>query len=341
MTRSRDNRVVLALDIGGTNLKGAIVGSLGEPLAFRTVDTKTQGEELLRRVSELLGSLADDATAAGYSVVGAGVATPGIVEADTGTVGYASTLGWKDMPLGSVLSADLGVPVIVEHDVRTAGVAESLFGAASGVSDFVLIALGTGVAASIVSGGASVSGVRNAGGELGHIPAIPDGEACTCGQRGCLEVYMSGAGLARRYLALGGDAPRSAQEISLRLDTDPIAERVWTDAVRALALGLKTLTLLVDPSVFVLGGGLSNADELLLDPLRTELTESLAWRDAPPVRRSPLGTVGGRIGASVLAFRAAGHPETIADWTTDSVLSLPADALPAYPGSGDPIPRFA
>jgi glucokinase len=328
----RDNRVVLGLDIGGTSLKGAIVSSLGHPLAFRTVDTATQGDESLRRVRQLLSTLGAEAAEAGFEVVGAGIATPGIVEAETGTVGYASTLDWKDMPLGSVLSADLGVPVAVGHDVRTAGLAESLFGAAAGVDDFVLVALGTGVAASIVSGGASVSGVRNWAGELGHIPAIHDGEDCTCGQRGCLEVYISGAGLARRYLALGGTTRLSAEQISLRLDSDPVAALVWSDAVRALALGLKTVTLLVDPSVFVLGGGVSGAGETLIAPLRTELADSLVWRDAPPIRRSPLGSAGGRIGASVLAFRAAGLADAVTDWTTDSVLSVPAASLSPYPG---------
>jgi glucokinase len=318
-----DTAVVLALDIGGTTLKGAIVDSSGHVLTSRTTDTAVSGDALLRRVRDLLGVLADEAADADRAVVAAGVVTPGIVETSSGIVGYASSLGWTDVPLGAVLSADLGIPVAIGHDVRSAGLAEALFGAAAGLDDFVLVALGTGVAASIVSSTAPVTGARDAAGELGHIPVIPHGERCVCGQRGCLEVYTSGAGIARRYLALGGPEPLTAEQISLRAHSDPVAAQVWADAVDALSLGLTSLTLLVDPSVFVLGGGVSSSGETLLAPLRESLAASLAWREAPAIRRSPLGTAGGRIGASVLAFRTAGLGRLVTGWTTEAVLAAP------------------
>jgi len=316
--------VVLALDIGGTNLKGAIVDAAGRTLLTRIVEITLPGDPALQSVRSLLGDLAREAAAAGFLVVGAGVVTPGII--DAGVVVYASTLEWKNLPLGAVLAADLRVPVHIGHDVRSAGLAEGLFGAAAGLSDSVFVAIGTGVAASIFSTGTAIGGATTSAGELGHIPAIPGGEACTCGQFGCLEVYMSGAGLARRYLALGGAEPLTAAQISERLADDPIAATVWHDGLRALSLGLTSVTLLLDPAAIVLGGGVAKAEETLLTPLRQLLSDSLAWRAAPRVSRSLLGTTGGRVGASVLAFRAAGRGHYVDGWQLATVLAEPAAA---------------
>lgn len=321
-----DASVVIAVDIGGTNLKGAIVDASGRTIASRSVGVGATGEESIARIIELLQGLRAHTEQSGHHVVGIGVVTPGMVEAENGIVRYASTLDWTDVPLGPILSAELGVPVEIGHDVRSSGLAESLFGASKGVANSVLVAIGTGVAASILSGGHPVVGAVTTAGELGHIPAIPDGEPCTCGQHGCLEVYLSGAGIARRYAAAGGEPGLDAAAISARLGHDPVADRVWADGVHALALGLKSVTLLIDPAVIVLAGGVSRAGGLLLDPLRAELAQSLVWREAPEIRVSELGTAGGRIGAAVLAFRASGHGEVVDRWTTADVLTeVPSD----------------
>jgi len=313
--------VVIAVDIGGTNLKGAIIDSTGRAVASRSVGVGRTGDDSIQRIIDLLKTLRAQTESAGQTVVGVGVVTPGMVDAAQGVVRYASTLEWTDVPLGPILSAELGVPVEVGHDVRSAGLAESLFGASAGVADSVLVAIGTGVAASIISSGNAVVGAVTTAGELGHIPAIPDGEACTCGQHGCLEVYLSGAGLARRYAAFGGDASIDAAAISTRLGQDDLADRVWADGVHALALGLKSVTLLIDPEVVVLAGGVSRAGAALVDPLASALQESLVWRSAPEIRLSQLGTSGGRIGAAVLAFRAAGRGDVVEGWTAASVLA--------------------
>jgi glucokinase len=319
--------VVIALDIGGTNLKAAIVDGSGRAIVAHSVGVQGLGAELTQNIIELLMDVRAHAEREGHTVVGIGVVTPGMVEADKGIVKYASTLGWTDVPLGAILSSALGVPVQLGHDVRSSGLAEALYGASVGVADSVLVAIGTGVAASILSDGHPVAGAVTTAGELGHIPAIPDGEPCTCGQRGCLEVYLSGAGLARRYAAAGGVPGLDARAISLRLGHDEIADRVWADGVRALALGLASVTLLIDPSVIVLAGGVSRAGDALLQPLRAELGSLLAWRQAPEIRQSALGTSGGRIGAAILAFRASGHSELIEGWSIDDVLAEPTGEL--------------
>ena len=319
--------VVIALDIGGTNLKAAIVDASGRAILAHSIGVQGLGDELTQTIIGLLTDVRAHAERDGHTVVGIGVVTPGMVEADEGIVRYASTLGWTDVPLGPILSAAMGVPVQIGHDVRSSGLAEALYGASAGVADSVLVAIGTGVAASILSDGHPVAGAVTTAGELGHIPAIPGGEPCTCGQRGCLEVYLSGAGLARRYAAAGGLAGLDARAISLRLGDDEIADRVWADGVRALALGLASVTLLIDPSVIVLAGGVSRAGDALLNPLRAELRGLLAWREAPEIRTSALGTSGGRIGAAILAFRASGHSHTVEGWSIDDVLAEPTSRL--------------
>lgn len=308
--------VVLAVDVGGTSMKGAVVADDGSTVA--SIDRSTPAHDVITALLALLEELAAVASDRGFLVVATGVVTPGIVDEETGVVVYASNLDWRDVPLLDILTAQLGIPVAVGHDVRAAGLAEHLLGAAQGFDDFVLVPIGTGVAAALVTDGSTVTGATGAAGEFGHIPVVPDGELCTCGQHGCLEVYASGAGLARRYAAHGGEGLTSEQIVA-RLGADPVADQVWADAVRVLAQGLTIMTLLMDPGVIVLGGGFSRAGDALLAPLRKAMTASLAWRAAPRVELSVLGGDGGRIGAAVLAFHVAGQPEVVEGWSAASV----------------------
>lgn len=317
-----DARAVVAVDVGGTTTKAALVAADGR--ALRTVTrTSGSGDAAVRAVADAVRTLRDDAPALGLEVVAAGVVTPGLLDERTGAVAYASNLGWRDLPLRERLTDLLGMPVATGHDVRAAGLAEQLFGAARGYADVVLIPIGTGVAASLTSAGTAVAGATGGSGEIGHIPVVPDGEPCTCGQRGCLEVYVSGAGVARRYAARTGRTLR-AEEVVALVGTDADADAVWADAVRVLAQGLVTVTLLLDPAVVVLGGGFLAAGERLLAPVRAGLEAGLAWRPAPPVRVARLGAHGGRIGASVLAFRHAGAGDVPAAWDTETVLGVRA-----------------
>lgn len=291
--------LAIAVDLGGTAMKGAVVSEAGAVLAELT--RPTPPDDILGSLVTLLHDLRGLAP---DEVVGAGVATPGMLDEERGVVHYASNLGWRDVPLLDILRTELGLPVAVGHDVRAAGLAERRLGAARGYDDFVLIPIGTGVAAALVTAGGTITGATGAAGEFGHIPVVPDGEPCTCGQRGCLEVYMSGAGVARRYAEAGG-AALSTRAIVARLGSDPVADRVWGEAVTVLAQGLVTMTLMLDPGVIVLGGGVSQAGEAMFGPLEREVAAGLAWRNAPAIVQSALGGDAGRTGAGLLAFGAA------------------------------------
>ena len=304
---------VLAIDVGGTSMKGAVVTRDGRPVHVDRWPT-LPAQDTVRAIAGHLRSLSDVARDLDLDVVAAGVVTPGMIDEASGTVVYASNLDWRDLPLRALLTEATGLPVATGHDVRTAGLAEQLLGAARGVEDFALVTIGTGVAAALVTDGRPVTGAGGAAGEFGHIPMVPGGEACTCGQFGCLEVYASGAGLARRYLARTGVA-LPAEDVVARLGADADADRVWAEAMAVLAQGLVTATLLLDPTTFVLGGGFTAAGDALLQPVRAQLAAGLAWRSAPPVRVAELGSEAGWIGAAALALRHAGHGDALRSWT--------------------------
>ena len=308
MRTTSDRRAVIAVDVGGTTVKGAVMNPDGVLVGRRKRPT-LGGESEIDGLVELLDVLYQDARAAGGEPVAAAVVTPGVVDEATGVVQYASNLGWRDIQLREILTAASPVPVVTGHDVRAAGLAERRLGAARGMGDVVFVGIGTGVSAALVTDGRNVLGAIFAAGELGHIPIQPEGEVCTCGQRGCLEVYVSGAGLARRYLARSGVSATSEQVVA-RLGVDEDARQVWTDAIAALAGGLSTITLLLDPACVVIGGGFARAGDALLLPLRERLAASLSWRSAPKVVIGELGSDAALIGAAILAREAADESTT-------------------------------
>ncbi|GGJ94687.1 sugar kinase [Pilimelia anulata] len=283
---------VVAIDVGGTTLKGALVAGSGA--LARRVDrpTPTGPAAVLGAVCALARELAVP------GVIAAGVVAPGWVDAAAGVVRYAANLGWRDVPLRAAVAGELGVPVAIEHDMRAAALAE----AADTPGDCLFVGLGTGISAGIIRGGRARAGAIGAAGELGHVPVRQPGERCACGQRGCLERYASAAAIGRRYAAAGGTG--GAEAVVAHLGDDPRAAAVWADAVDALAAALLIGTLVLDPAEIVLGGGLAGAGAALLDPVAGRLGALLAWRPPPPVRLSALGGDAGWRGAALLAGRA-------------------------------------
>ncbi|RJL34356.1 ROK family protein [Bailinhaonella thermotolerans] len=293
---------VVAIDVGGTSMKGALVDRLGRVSALErrpTGRSATVVEDIRRFAGDLIAH--GDAAAVG-------IAVPGLVDSVANVALYSANLGWRDVPAADFVPD--GVPVALAHDVRAGGVAEGVYGAGRGVTDFLCLPIGTGMAAAMVLGGSAYAGSRGWGGEIGHTPVWPDGEPCACGQRGCLENYASASAIARRH---GGGL--TAEQVVAAADEDPVAKRVLDEAVEALGIGLATYTLLLDPALIVIGGGLAGAGERLLAPVRAALASRLAFREAPPVRATAIGPHAGMMGAAILAWRAAGHPDAGSDWS--------------------------
>ncbi len=207
--------VVLAIDVGGTSFKAALIDAGGRKLFADTAPTMGEmGEAVFARLDAFVGGCLTAGAALQVSPAAIGVIAPGMDEA-TGHILFSANLGWRDCAVGPRLAARHGLPAATGHDVRTAGLAEALLGAARGTPHSAMVMIGTGIAASLVVHGQPIAGAGGMAGEIGHAPVYPGGEPCTCGQIGCLEAYASAASIARRYRAFGGaDAPTAAEIVT-------------------------------------------------------------------------------------------------------------------------------
>lgn len=297
---------VVAIDVGGTNLKGAAFGRDGTVMARHALPTFAVNGRAADGVRTLLRHLIADLESRGLRTAGVGIACPGMVDSGPGVVKSALNLSWTDLHLQSLLQEEFGLRVVVDHDARAGALAERAAhpGGSPSFRDFVFIPIGTGVAAAIVTGGQFVTGASAAAGEFGHVPVVPGGQPCVCGQRGCVEAYASGSSILRRYLALGGTL-RSTAQIAAGTGTDQLARTVWTEAIDALATGIIGLIAAVDPATVVLGGGVAQAGAALFDPLGSRLAARLTWRPVPALSPSVLGPRAGLIGAGLLGWDRA------------------------------------
>lgn len=260
---------VIGIDVGGTSIAADLVDLEGRALFSASCSTG-RGRAAIDAVLAQLNAAQDAAREAETEVLGVGLLSPGHVDKQRGIVHFASNLDWRDLDLpGEIAAAMSGsLPVALGHDVRWAGIAEGVLGAAAGLDDYALVAIGTGIAACLVSGGQVLTGADGSAGEFGHATVFHAGDRCACGRTGCVDAYASGAGLLRRYRNLGGASELAdVADLLTALPSDPVARRVWNDGVEALARGLCTLTMTVDPDTIVIAGGLSGAGEALTDPL--------------------------------------------------------------------------
>ncbi|MBD0695425.1 ROK family protein [Streptomyces sp. CBMA123] len=298
---------VIALDVGGTGIKAALVGIDGEPLHRTSRETRRERgpAAVVASVLDFAAELrAEGERRFGESALAAGVAVPGILDSGTGTVVYAANLGWRDVPLGTLLAQRLdGVPVAFGHDVRTGGLAEQRIGAGRGVDRFVFLALGTGIAGAIGLGGRIEPGAHGGAGEIGHIAVRPGGLPCACGGLGCLEQYASAAAVGRAWAAASGRPGADAADCVRALqDGDSRAREVWDGAVAALADGLVVTVTLLDPARVIIGGGLAEAGDALFGPLRAAVEERLTFQRMPEIVPAALGDAAGCLGAGLLAW---------------------------------------
>ena len=292
----------IGVDVGGTGLKAALCRPDGTVLAEARTATPTGVPAVLAAIVELVDGLKQRAT---VEPRGVGLSLPGMVDAAAGIARYSANLGWRDLEIRDLVAARVGLPVAIDHDARTAGLAELRLGAARNATEALYLALGTGIGAAPISRGEVLAGADGLSGELGHLPAIPGGEPCPCGQSGCTERYASAAALGRRYRDATGEPADAEQVIARAAAGDPVAGRVFEQAVEALARALVCYTVLLDPALIVVGGGLSLAGAQLLDPLGTKLAEGLPWRPSPTLVPASFGADSGRIGAALLGWQAA------------------------------------
>ncbi|MET0725640.1 MAG: ROK family glucokinase [Leifsonia sp.] len=282
----------IGIDIGGTKIAGALVDEFGTILRAERVPTSADTDALEDAVVDMIRVLSD-----GEDVAAAGVAAAGFIDAAQSTVYYAPNINWRNEPLREKLEARVDLPVFIENDANAAGWAEFRYGAGRLYSDMVTLTIGTGVGGAIVVGDRLLRGGFGAGAEIGHMRVVPDGLPCGCGARGCIEQYGSGRALLRfaNELATAGGIGQTLADVRDRNDglTGELLSFLIADgdpgalaAVRTLGHWLgqaaASLSAVLDPQVFVFGGGVAAAGEVLLDPIRSAYFDHLPARGYHP-----------------------------------------------------------
>jgi glucokinase len=314
------DRVALAIgvDIGGTKVAAGVVDEDGGVLAMvrRPTPGDVKGTE-----DAIAGCVAE--LSERYDVMAVGIGAAGWIANDRATVLFSPHLAWRDEPLRESLMHRIGVPVTVENDANAAAWAEYRFGAARGERVVCCVTLGTGIGGGLVVSGTLYRGAYGVAGEWGHMAVVPDGRRCACGNRGCWEMYASGTALARdarelaevspvaaeRLLELCGGDPRRLTGMDVATaaqEGDPAAVEIFTVMGRWLGRGIADLAAILDPSVVVIGGGVSEVGELLLRPAQETFAGTLTgrgFRPACPIRIAALGPGAGLVGAADLARR--------------------------------------
>lgn len=307
------------IDVGGTKIAGGVVGEDGTILEeLRVESPATDAEAIEEAIAGLVTELGSR-----HRIETVGVGAAGYIDKARAVVMFAPNLAWRDLDLKSELEARIELPVVVENDANAAAWGEFTFGAGADVDDQLLVTVGTGVGGGLVLDGALYRGAFGVGAEIGHMRMVPDGILCGCGNHGCFEQYASGSALVREARAAARGGSLMARDVLELADGDPeqITGPVLTQAARMgdpfaveqlagigrwLGEGIASLTAVLDPAVVVIGGGVSEAGDLLLDPARAAFAAQLTGRGHRPVleiRRATLGNRAGLIGAADLARR--------------------------------------
>jgi len=313
--------LTIGVDVGGTKVAAGIVDEAGAILARtrRPTPSASPGdvEDVIAAcVKELL---TDPLAVRGVEAVGIGAA--GFITADRSIVLVAPNLSWRDEPLRDAVAERVGLPVVVENDANAAAWAEYRFGAGRGEQHLVVVTVGTGIGGGIVLDGELYRGRHGIGAEFGHMQVSQSGRRCGCGQHGCWEQYCSGRallheareiadvqrGYGARLLELGDGRPEGIQAIEVTQaarEGDPAALDCFEEIGTWLGQGLADLAAVLDPGTFVIGGGVSDAGELLLAPARRVYAERLTGTHARPhaeIKLAELGNDAGLVGAADLA----------------------------------------
>lgn len=303
------------IDVGGTKIAGAVVDEKGVVIdEHRVTSPASDSVAIEDAIAELVTELASR-----HDITAVGIGAAGYVDAGRAVVMFAPNIAWRDEDLGGEIHRRVGLPVLVENDANAAAWGEFSFGAAEDADDMLMVTVGTGVGGGLVLGGHLYRGAFGAAAEIGHLRVVPGGRLCGCGNLGCIEMYGSGSALVKSARAAahlpeaaslleraGGDVQRiDGPMITTAAQAgDLFALAQLAELGRWLGEAIASLTAVLDPGVVVIGGGVSEAGDLLLDPVRTAFAGELTGRGHRPVleiRAASLGNSAGVIGAADLA----------------------------------------
>jgi glucokinase len=315
--KAEKGTLAIGVDVGGSKIAAGVVDANGQIIARTRRPTPAEDPSKTQNtIADAVRELVSD-----YPVVGVGLGAAGFVDQSRSTVMFAPNLAWRDEHLGESLQDRLGLPVVVENDANAAAWAEVRFGAGRGESHVVILTIGTGIGGGIVFDGGLLRGRHGLAAEVGHLNIVPDGRRCGCGLHGCWEQYASGRALVQEAQEQASVSPLMAQEMLRLAGGSPaaITGRMVTVAAQAgdvaalfcfdelskwLGRGIAELAAILDPGMFVISGGVSEAGELLRVRVEAVFRRHLIGRGYRPtaaVRIAELGNEAGMVGAADLS----------------------------------------
>jgi glucokinase len=308
---------VVGVDLGGTKIELGLIDPQNEIVARKKIPARVEEgpqaavERIAEVVSEFSGHLPR-----GEKVASLGICCPGPLDHEAGVlINPVNLPRFAGVPLTRMLSDRLNIPVVMEHDAKAAGLGEFYYGAGRDEHSMVFTVIGTGVGAAIIYNDRLIRGVQDSAGEVGHITVDRDGESCACGSRGCLETYISGPWLARRYLRLleqekkpfsTPSEPVTGESVTcLAQEGDPLALEIMADAGEALGIAVASMAMILDIELYVFGGSVPKCGDTLLEPARRTVPRYSFRTVGPRVRllASQLGDDGPILGCGWLARR--------------------------------------
>ncbi len=309
----------VGIDLGGTNIAAGLVDENGKVLHKDSVPTLREREypEIIKDMAMLSLKVIKDAGLEVKDVKSIGIGSPGTPNKKEGILIYANNLKFRNVPMRAEMQKYIDLPVIIDNDANCAALAESVSGAARDANHSITITLGTGLGGGIVIDKKIYSGFNYAGGELGHIVIVSGGEPCTCGRKGCWEMYASATGLIEQTRRAAKQNPDSLINKLVDGDLSRIDAKTAFDAAKQgdetgqkvvdqyivyLAEGITNIINIFTPEVLVIGGGVSKEGEYLLKPLREIVARDVYGKDVPQtsIRVAQLGNDAGIVGAAML-----------------------------------------
>lgn len=313
MTKNR-----IGIDVGGTNVKVAIVDSEGKIGYSNKVPTYAEMgcEYTINNIKQAIKELLKETQSDSESIEGIGFGFPGQIDYQNGIIRLAPNLpGWVDVPFAKIIEDEFHIPTRIDNDVRCAALGELNFGAGKGCENLICITVGTGIGSGLIINGKLVRGASNVAGEIGHIKLqIHDGPMCGCGDTGCMEAFASGpaiVALAEEYIK-GGKTTKFREMANPDITPyivaeaaksgDPVAKRIFTIIGEYIGIGMASVVNLLNPEKIIIGGGVADCGDLLLEPVR-ETIRKRAMKiagETVKVESAQLGNSAGVIGASLL-----------------------------------------
>lgn len=309
----------IGIDVGGTNVKIALVDEKGKIKYSNSVPTRAEMgyEYTVNNIKQAIYDLLKETKLEPKNIEGIGFGFPGQVDYKSGIVRLAPNIpGWVDVPIAKLIEDEYHIPTRVDNDVRCAALGELNFGAGKGCENLICITVGTGIGSGLIVNGKLVRGASNAAGEIGHIKLqMNDGPICGCGDTGCLEAFASGpsiVAMAEDYIR-GGKSTKFREMANSNPITpyivceaakagDPVAKRIFTIMGEYIGIGMASVVNLLNPEKIIVGGGVADAGEILMTPLK-ETLKKRAMKiagEAVEVVPAQLGNTAGVIGASLL-----------------------------------------